>query len=103
MTDGKAEDLSSKKLTLQLVHPNGLTTDLTHKTEGAIITAEFLGKDQQRTGKYSLVLWVNKGEQGQNVVDCPNAFQLVPSTELEDDNLYCGIKASVGNITLKAI
>lgn len=41
-------------------------------------------------GNYSFTLWVNKGELGQTLVDCINAFQLVTSTDKENDEEGCG-------------
>lgn len=41
-------------------------------------------------GNYSFTLWVNKGELGQTLVDCINAFQLVTSTDKENEENGCG-------------
>lgn len=45
----------------------------------------FYGYEQKRTGEYSITLWEKKGKPGQNVVDVIRAFELVRTSQEEDD------------------
>lgn len=42
-----------------------------------MLETTFYGKDHKRVGYYRLTLWLNKGKEGQSVVDACDAFKLV--------------------------
>lgn len=94
--NGESTDLSGLDISLYLCQPYGDRVLLQHSTENDVVTAVFLGKQQKSIGEYSLELWLNKGNEGQSVVDKISAFALVRNTELEDD-------ASEDNIAVSEI
>lgn len=83
LTDGSATRLRSSELTLELLCPNGKVEELKFSVRGNMITALYPGKAQRYTGTYGIVLWKNKGQEEQSVVDKTEAFTLVARTHQE--------------------
>ncbi|MBM6865899.1 hypothetical protein H6A66_12055 [Bacteroides caecigallinarum] len=82
-TENAPLDLSGKELTLFLITPVMSRIGLGFAVSGNIVSASFKGTEQRIPGMYGLTLWINKGKEGQNVVDCCKAFELVPWTCME--------------------
>lgn len=76
--EGEVADPAVYDLTLELRDAFGSTVDVAQPSlvDGLLETTLF-GKDQKRTGTYRLTLWLNKGKEGQSVVDACDAFTLV--------------------------
>lgn len=92
LVDGESRALAGLDLTLELhderrntVRPIDFTTD------GDRLLCTVRGTEQEGLGNYSLTLWLNRGREGQSVLDASDAFCLVARTEMEggadDDNL----------------
>jgi hypothetical protein len=65
-------------LTLELRDAFGSTVDVAQPTlVDGLLETTFFGKNHKRTGAYRLTLWLNKGKEGQSVVDACDAFTLV--------------------------
>lgn len=88
--DGIHRDLSVLDLSLVLGNElAGTEQSLPFTTDFDKVLAEYPGTAQGNTGVYRLTLWLNKGSEGQSVLDNSDAFQLVSRTEMEggeDDN-----------------
>lgn len=80
LTNGKSEDLSGRDLTLFLFDPLKYSRQIPFEVSANVISFTVRGTEQRRSGVYSLSLWENYGGIGQSVVDCCEAFQLVPVT-----------------------
>lgn len=80
LTNGKSEDLSGRDLTLFLFDPLKYSRQVPFEVSANVISFTVRGTEQRRSGVYSLSLWENYGGIGQSVVDCCEAFQLVPVT-----------------------
>lgn len=80
LTNGKSEDLSGRDLTLFLFDPLKYSRQISFEVSANVISFTVRGTEQRRSGVYSLSLWENFGGIGQSVVDCCEAFQLVPVT-----------------------
>ena len=102
LTDGEPTPLAGRDLQLEMRMPSGVIKVMPFVSQDNVLTTQFYGKDQIRPGIYGLSLWENKGGLRQNVVDCPNAFQLVPTTDLEDyatpDNITHAISTLTGEL-----
>lgn len=76
--DGVVADPVVYDLTLELRDAFGSTVEVAQPTlVDGLLETTFYGKDQKRTGAYRLTLWLNKGKEGQSVVDACDAFTLV--------------------------
>lgn len=76
--EGEVADPAVFDLTLELRDAFGSTVDVAQPTlVDGLLETTFFGKDQKRTGAYRLTLWLNKGKEGQSVVDACDAFTLV--------------------------
>lgn len=75
---GVVADPSIHNLTLELKDPFGINVNTSPITlVGDMLETTFYGKDHKRVGYYKLTLWLNKGNEGQSVVDACDAFTLV--------------------------
>ena len=76
--DGEVSDPAVYDLTLELRDAFGSSVEIAQPglVDGLLETT-FYGKDHKRTGAYRLTLWLNKGKEGQSVVDACEAFTLV--------------------------
>lgn len=78
LRNGQAEDLKGRDLQLLLKSPWGKVFRPEFSIEdGNRLRFSFLGKDQQETGEYSLVLIENAGKAGMYTVDACKVFCLV--------------------------
>lgn len=85
------DSLENLDLTLQMRDSKGNKVDIDEFTiEDDTIKVGLRGTAFAYIGRYSFTLWVNKGELGQTLVDCIDAFQLVSSTGQEDNGCNCG-------------
>ena len=76
--DGEVADPAVYDLTLELRDAFGSTVEIAQPTlVDGLLETTFFGKDHKRTGAYRLTLWLNKGKEGQSVVDACDAFTLV--------------------------
>ena len=84
-TDGAAIPLQGRDLTLEMKSPIGKVISIPFRIEGNVLSMTYYGYAQTAVGDSSLPLWVNKGKQGQNVVDAIRAFKLVRTSPEEAD------------------
>lgn len=84
-TDGEDIPFDGRRLELRLVDPIGDSQPLPFTFEAGTNVAEFIyqGKNQKRTGFYTVEMWENRGEDMQAVVDRTEAFELVKHTKDE--------------------
>ena len=76
--EGEVADPAVYDLTLELRDAFGAGVDVAQPTlVDGLLETTFFGKDHKRTGAYRLTLWLNKGKEGQSVVDACDAFTLV--------------------------
>lgn len=78
LIEGEIADPAKHDLTLELRDGFGTACPISEMAfvDGAI-ESTYHGKDHKRTGTYRLTLWLNKGKEGQSVVDACDAFTLV--------------------------
>lgn len=87
-------DLVDTDLTIQMKDPKGNKVDIEDfELVDKTISFGLRGTAFAYLGNYTLTLWYKKGEVGQTVVDVVGAFELVGSTEQEDDGCNCGCGA----------
>nr|DAL54194.1 MAG TPA_asm: hypothetical protein [Caudoviricetes sp.] len=84
LTNGNAQDLSGRDLTLEIITPYGRRMKMEYETDGNFLVFKFRGTKQTMLGVHSITLWENKDKDGQTAVDITNAFKLVRTTEEED-------------------
>lgn len=84
-TDGVAIPLDGRDLTVEIKSPNGIENNIPYRIDGNILIMTYYGYEQKMTGEYSITLWEKKGKPGQNVVDVIRAFELVRTSQKEDD------------------
>lgn len=85
------DSLENLNLTLQMRDSKGNKVDIDEFTiEDNTIKVGLRGTAFAYLGRYSFTLWVNKGDIGQTLVDCIDAFQLVSTTGQEEDGCNCG-------------
>lgn len=87
LTNGQATSLVGRDLTLELHTPTGSIVQLDYEIDFNVITFTYHGIYHERTGRYTLTLWENRGKIGQSVVDKTDAFCLVNRSELESANI----------------
>jgi hypothetical protein len=73
----QAFDLQNKDIKLYLKNKYGEQEVKYFSVNGNVITFTFYGKDQLRTGKYSLEMVINEGEKGMASTDYCDFVQLV--------------------------
>mgnify|MGYP006920689058 CR=1 FL=1 len=87
-------DLVDTDLTIQMKDPKGNKVDIEDfELVDKTISFGLRGTAFAYLGNYTLTLWYKKGEVGQTVVDVVGAFELVGSTEQEDEGCNCGCGA----------
>lgn len=84
-TDGVAIPLEGRDLTIEIKSPAGIENNIPYRVEGNILIMTYYGYEQNRPGEYSITLWEKKGKPGQNVVDVIRAFELVRTSQEEND------------------
>lgn len=84
-TDGVAIPLDGRDLTIEIKSPAGIENNIPYRVDGNILIMTYYGYEQKRPGEYSITLWEKKGKPGQNVVDVIRAFELVRTSQEEDD------------------
>lgn len=84
-TDGVAIPLEGRDLTVEIKSPAGIKNNIPYRVDGNTIIMTYYGTEQNRVGEYSVTLWENKGKPGQNVVDVIRAFELVRTSQEEND------------------
>ena len=84
-TDGVAIPLEGRDLTIEIKSPFGIENNIPYRVEGNILIMTYYGYEQKRPGEYSITLWEKKGKPGQNVVDVIRAFELVRTSQEEND------------------
>lgn len=71
--------LSDANTTILFFDPYGIAVDMTWNISGNQVSGTFLGKDQKRTGLYTMKVILNKGDYGMATSD-RQMFRLVPHT-----------------------
>lgn len=94
LPEGTTETLKDMDLSVVMKDPRGNKVRLAEYTVNDYnLEIGLAGKSFAYLGSYTLTLWKNLGEIGQSVVDAVNAFELVGSTEQEDEGCNCGCGA----------
>jgi len=94
-------DLTGRNLTMYLKDTFGKKTRLTNfLTNGHIISWRYEGKDQQKTGQYSLVLIENEAQKNMHTIDECNVFKLVASSSQMGCGCDCDCDDNVQIVTL---
>jgi len=75
---GKLSDLQGTVLELQDAFGWWKKVDFTIENDSVVFT--WSGKEQKKTGRYTLTFWANFGKEGQAVVDCCDFVNLVSRT-----------------------
>lgn len=83
---GADESLDNKELRL-LVRSAFCTRQLAFTRDGATLTAQWKGAEQEKTGTYTVTLIADYGEGNRNTVDQCGAFALVPRSCDDGDAL----------------
>ena len=78
--DGQPYSLDGMELSLFLGHAFGKRKIESYSVRGNKITWTFLGKEQKHTGKYSLELVINEGQEGMATTDVCDFVYLTPVT-----------------------
>lgn len=83
MIDGTDESLEGEDLLVELTDPHGNKTYPSFDEKDNVVTFLQYGTDQRLLGVYSCRLWLNKGKDGQCLLDIPHIFELVSTTDEE--------------------
>ena len=76
LTDGEPVSLEGQDITVYAVCGR-IRMPMPIVIENNIISFVYAGKDQQHEGVFSLELWINEGEEPQQMVVVRDAFQLI--------------------------
>ena len=82
-TNGEAQSLEGRDLTLVLIHPRGQKEELDFTTANNVVSFTWQGDDQKELGPYSLILYENYGIANQRRVDIHYFLDLIPWSEKE--------------------
>ena len=74
---GQKEDFTDKTVTVKLNAADGTCVPIEYEAADGLITVRYYGKDQSKTGLYSLTLIENDGERMMGTIDVPNVFRIV--------------------------
>ena len=77
--------MTSDNTDITLYDPFGRTVDISWGIDGEEVSGTFLGKDQKRTGLYTVKVVINKGQVGMVTRDM-RLFRLVPHTWQADSS-----------------
>ena len=77
-TNGDAQSLEGRDLTLMLVRPRGQMEQMEFTTAGNVVSFTWQGKDQKELGRYGLILYENFGKPNQLRVDIHKFLELIP-------------------------
>ena len=88
---GKLSDLQGTVLELHGAFGWWKKVDFTIENDSVVFT--WSGKEQKKTGRYTLTFWANFGKEGQAVVDCCDFVNLV-SRSCESDDTCSGLHLS---------
>lgn len=83
--DGHSESLVDKDLTIELLDDFGMVFRPEFETNGNVVTFSFLGIEQKHFGLHHCRLWLNKDKEGQSILDFNKVFELVHTTEEENN------------------
>ena len=76
LTDGEPVSLEGQDITVYVVSGR-IRKQMPIVVENNIISFVYAGKDQQHEGVFSLELWINEGEEPQQMVVVRDAFKLI--------------------------
>ena len=76
LTDGEPVSLEGMDITVYIVGGR-IRKQMDIAIENNIISFVYPGKEQQHEGVYSLELWINEGDQPQQMVVARDAFELI--------------------------
>ena len=93
--------LDAEKISLYLHTPIGRMELTDYSVEGNKITWLFQGRHQKVIGKYTLVLVVNKGEEGMITTDACDFVELVSCSCKADGADACGVETEYVNLVSK--
>lgn len=93
--------LNAEKISLYLMAPYGRVELTDYSVEGNSVTWLFQGRHQKAIGKYTLVLVVNKGEEGMITTDACDFVELVSCSCKADGADACGVETEYVNLVSK--
>lgn len=82
-TNGEAQSLEGRDLTMLLIHPRGNAEELDFTTANNVVSFTWQGDDQKELGPYSIILYENYGIANQRRVDIHYFLDLIPWSEKE--------------------
>ena len=77
-TNGEAQSLEGRDLTLILVRPRGQMETMEFTTQNNVVSFTWQGKAQKELGRYGLILYENYGKSNQLRVDIHKFLELIP-------------------------
>ena len=93
--------LEGENISLHLQTPYGRIDLEDFSVEGNVISWIFRGKNQKVLGKYSLILFINKGEDGMVATDACDFVNLVDCSCKVGIDDGCGVETEYVNLTSK--
>ena len=93
--------LEGENISLHLQTPYGRIDLEDFSVEGNVISWIFRGKNQKVLGKYSLILFINKGEDGMVATDACDFVNLVDCSCKVGRDDGCGVETEYVNLTSK--
>lgn len=78
-------DLAQQDLLIDIVDSYGMKFRLPFTIESNRVVIKFLATEHRHYGLHNVKLWFNKGKEGQSTLDFDKAFELVRSTEEENN------------------
>lgn len=85
-TNGEDIPFDGRDLHLRIIDPIGNSSQMNFTFAAGTNVADFTyqGKEQRKTGLYTIEMWENRGSNNQVVVDRTEAFELVRHSKEED-------------------
>jgi hypothetical protein len=83
-------DLAEQDLLIDIVDSYGMKFRPPFTIESNRVVIKFLATEHRHYGLHNVKLWFNKGKEGQSTLDFDKAFELVRSTEEENNITFDG-------------
>lgn len=78
-------DIAEQDLLIDIVDSYGMKFRPSFTIESSRVVIKFLATEHRHYGLHNVKLWLNKGKEGQSTLDFDKAFELVRSTEEENN------------------
>lgn len=96
-TNGEAQSLEGRDLTLMLVRPRGQMEPMEFTTAGNVVSFTWQGKAQKELGRYGLILYENYGKSNQLRVDIHKFLELIPWSDRQSGT-YADLTETITNL-----